>query len=269
MKKQFLKSKSVCKVTFTLPKEAVTNATDVKLVGEFNNWNVNEGIAMETVKDGSFRKIVELETGRDYQFRFLVDNSRWENAWDADSYVNTPYNVDNSVVCLSNGATKTATTKKATTLKVPTTKKTVKKATTKKPVAKKTVKKVTATKSPVAKKTATKKTTMRKSSAAVKASTKTGTVRKTTTRKVTATKDNLKQIEGIGPKIEKLLNAADIMTWAALAKTSVKKLKQVLSDAGSRYKMHDPTSWPKQAKLAAAGQWDKLDKLQDQLMGGK
>ena len=267
MKKQFLKSKSVCKVTFSLPKEAVTNASDVKLVGDFNNWNVNEGIAMEAVKDGSFSKIVELETGRDYQFRFLVDNSRWENAWDADSYVNTPYNVDNSVVCLSNG---NGATKKATTLKVPVTKKTVKKATTtKKPVAKKTVKKVTATKRPVAKKTATKKTTTRKSSAAVKAIAKTGTVKKTTTRKVTATKDNLKQIEGVGPKIEKLLNEAGIMTWAALAKTSVKKLKLVLSDAGSRYKMHDPTSWPKQAKLAAAGQWDKLEKLQDQLMGGK
>ena len=84
-----------------------------------------------------------------------------------------------------------------------------------------------------------------------------------------AVKDDLTKIEGIGPKIAGLLNDAGIHTFAALSKASNKKLKDILEAAGSRYRMHDPGSWPRQSKLAAAGKWEELQKLQDELDGGK
>lgn len=81
--------------------------------------------------------------------------------------------------------------------------------------------------------------------------------------------DKLTLVEGIGPKIEGLLNDAGINTWAALAATSVDKIKEVLSAAGSRYAAHDPGTWPAQADLAAKGEMDKLKAWQDELDGGK
>lgn len=82
-------------------------------------------------------------------------------------------------------------------------------------------------------------------------------------------KDNLKKIEGIGPKIEQLLFDAGIYTWEALSQTSTDFIKKVLDDAGPRYKMHKPATWPKQAKMAAQGKWDELTKWQDKLKGGR
>jgi len=76
-------------------------------------------------------------------------------------------------------------------------------------------------------------------------------------------------VEGIGPKIAGLLNAAGIHTFSALSKASVSKLKEVLEKAGPRYQMHNPGSWPKQSDLAASGKWAALKKLQDKLNGGK
>lgn len=83
------------------------------------------------------------------------------------------------------------------------------------------------------------------------------------------TKDNLRLIEGIGPKIEALLNDAGISTFNDLKASKLKALKAILAAAGSRYKMHDPSTWAKQAKLAAAGKMDELKKWQDELDGGK
>ena len=92
----------------------------------------------------------------------------------------------------------------------------------------------------------------------------------TTTATSTATaKDDLKKIEGIGPKIEELLNAGGFNTFAQVADADVAALKQILTDAGSRYTMHDPTTWPNQASLARDGKMDELKKLQDELKGGK
>lgn len=81
--------------------------------------------------------------------------------------------------------------------------------------------------------------------------------------------DDLKKIEGVGPKIAELLNNAGIITFAGLASTSVDRVKEILAAAGSRYTMHDPTTWGQQAQLAADGKWDELNKLQDELDGGK
>lgn len=82
-------------------------------------------------------------------------------------------------------------------------------------------------------------------------------------------KDDLKVVEGIGPKIEQLLYKADIKTYAELGAARIGTLRKILSDAGNRYAIHDPKTWARQAKLAAAGNWDKLKAWQDELKGGK
>jgi len=81
--------------------------------------------------------------------------------------------------------------------------------------------------------------------------------------------DDLKKIEGVGPKISELLAAGGYETFAKLADAPVDSIKAILTEAGSRYQMHDPTSWPTQAKMAADGEWDKLKEWRDEHKGGK
>lgn len=81
--------------------------------------------------------------------------------------------------------------------------------------------------------------------------------------------DDLKVVEGIGPKIEGLLHDIGIKTWRALADAPVEKVQEMLDAAGPRYRIHSPTTWSKQAGLAADGAWEALEKLQDELDGGK
>ncbi|MBK7918579.1 MAG: hypothetical protein KBA85_09570 [Chloroflexi bacterium] len=85
----------------------------------------------------------------------------------------------------------------------------------------------------------------------------------------TITPDDLKLIEGIGPKIAELLNAANILTFTQLAHADTAHLNQILEAAGPRYQLADPTSWPPQAALAAAADWDGFKALQDSLKGGR
>ncbi len=81
--------------------------------------------------------------------------------------------------------------------------------------------------------------------------------------------DDLKIIEGIGPKIAELLAGAGIATFKRLAAAEVSRLKELLNAGGSRFALADPTSWPAQAKLAANGQWDELKELQRRLQAGR
>ncbi len=81
--------------------------------------------------------------------------------------------------------------------------------------------------------------------------------------------DDLKIVEGIGPKIDGLLKDAGIKTWKALAETSETLLTQMLDDAGPRFQMHNPATWPEQARLADASDWDGLQKYQEELKGGQ
>ncbi len=81
--------------------------------------------------------------------------------------------------------------------------------------------------------------------------------------------EDLKIIEGIGPKIEGLLKADGIANWSDLAAASVDTLKAILKKAGDRYNVHNPSSWPQQADLAAKGEWNQLKQLQDELIGGR
>ena len=84
-----------------------------------------------------------------------------------------------------------------------------------------------------------------------------------------AAPDDLTLIEGIGPKIQGLLYDAGIVNYNQLAATPVSRLEEILDAAGPRYRMADPTTWPEQARLAAEGKWDDLQKYQDDLKGGR
>jgi len=98
LKKRFLKSKPVCKVTFRLLKEAAGEAETACVVGDFNGWG-EAATPMRKLKKGDFTVTVDLETGQEYQFRYLLDGDNWVNDEGADKSVPTEYpDVENSVV---------------------------------------------------------------------------------------------------------------------------------------------------------------------------
>lgn len=98
LKKQFLKSKPVCKVTFRLTAEQAQQADNVFLVGDFNAWD-EQSTPMKRLKNGDFSLNMDLESGKEYQFKYLLDGDVWENDWDADNYAPSPVGgTDNSVV---------------------------------------------------------------------------------------------------------------------------------------------------------------------------
>ncbi len=80
--------------------------------------------------------------------------------------------------------------------------------------------------------------------------------------------DDLKVVEGIGPKIEGLFHSFGIKTWKALSESTLEKRKEVLNSGGERYKIHNPGSWGKQAKMAYEGKWEELLKWQDEHNNG-
>lgn len=79
----------------------------------------------------------------------------------------------------------------------------------------------------------------------------------------------LEKIEGIGPKISKLLNARSIYTLADLAEAKVEELQHCLEEAGPQYRLANPATWPEQARLAIEGNWEALDALKADLKGGR
>lgn len=194
------------KVLFSLPSELVENASEGILLGEFNNWNIEEGIQLLKQEDGSMKAELQLTAGKTYEYRYLLNDGRWVNDNNVKTFSQVfGHSVENCVLTVP------AVAKKATSAKP----KTTPKAT------------------------------------------------------VNVLSDDLTKIEGIGKKIASLLNKENINTYKDLAKTSIKKLQLILDTAGSKFNIHDPGTWPKQAKLAASGDWDTLTKLQDELKGGK
>jgi len=99
LKKQYVKSKSVCKVTFTLAKDIANSANRVNLTGDFNNWDI-ESIPMKKLKGGEFSVSVDLEKGREYQFKYLIDGLGWLNEKEADKHVLNEFQTENSVVII-------------------------------------------------------------------------------------------------------------------------------------------------------------------------
>jgi predicted flap endonuclease-1-like 5' DNA nuclease len=194
------------KVTFTLSADVVAGASSGLLLGEFNNWDYNNGISLKKQKDGSMKATASLEPGKTYQYRFLLNDGRWVNDQNAEQYYYAEgFQVENCVITVPAAAPKAIKTKK--------------------PAAK--------------------------------------------AKSETTVADDLTKIEGIGKKINELLAAENITSFKALSKLSAKKLKNILESAGNKFAMHNPTSWPEQAKLAAAGKWDELEDLQKKLIAGK
>jgi len=97
--KKSLKTRPVCKVTFCLPSNMVDGARSVHLAGDFNQWSTHSH-PMKQKKDGSFSITLDLEQGSEYQFRYVIDQERWENDDQADAYLPSPLNaaVENSIV---------------------------------------------------------------------------------------------------------------------------------------------------------------------------
>jgi hypothetical protein len=183
-------------VTFILPAEVVADATSGIILGEFNNWNDTTATSLKKQKDGSMKAVLSLESGRTYQYRYLLNDGRWVNDNTADNFVPVAgFQVENCVINV--------------------------------PAA----------------------------------------VTDITTDNVKG--DDLTKIEGIGKKIAEILLAAEISSFEDLSKATSKKLKTILDAGGNRFKMHDPATWPKQAKLAASGKWPELKKLQSELKKGK
>lgn len=115
LKKDYSKTKPVCKVTFTLPLEAAQGGKEVRILGDFNEWSWDKGFKMKAEK-AEFTTEVELAAGKEYQFRYLIDNHIWENDWNADSYEVSPFGGYNSVLSLREvaaAATKAAASKAA------------------------------------------------------------------------------------------------------------------------------------------------------------
>ena len=100
IKKQYLKTKPICKVTFKITSELGNSAETANVVGEFNDWSLIAN-PMRKLKSGAFTATIDLEKGERYQFRYLLDNNKWENETDADKFVPSPYgDSENSVVIL-------------------------------------------------------------------------------------------------------------------------------------------------------------------------
>ena len=117
-----------------------------------------------------------------------------------------------------------------------------------------------AKKSAPKKKATTKVTSEKKENVTAKAESKKATPKKG---------DNLKKIEGIGPKAAEALVNAGVDTYAKLAKKSADEVKEILVNASNTLSHLDPTTWAAQADMAANGKWDELKEWQDKLMGGK
>lgn len=98
LKKSFSADGKKCTVTFSVNVNAAAGAEKVYLVGEFNSWNETSS-PMKKEPDGSFSIKKQLETNKEYQFRYLLDGKIWINDWKADKYVRSELaNDDNSVV---------------------------------------------------------------------------------------------------------------------------------------------------------------------------
>ena len=97
LEKRSLKTRPVTKVTFRLPQAAAPDADKVHLVGDFNGWRT-DATPMKRLKNGEFKVTVDLEAGREYQFRYLIGDDTWENDWEADKYVPNEFGTEDSVI---------------------------------------------------------------------------------------------------------------------------------------------------------------------------
>ncbi len=97
LKKQFLKSKEICKVTFALSAEEVGNVDTINIAGDFNDWSETKN-SLKKFKNGNFKTTIDFEKGKQIQFKYLVDGENWMNDKESDLYVVNTMGTENSVV---------------------------------------------------------------------------------------------------------------------------------------------------------------------------
>ena len=98
VKKQYFKNKDYCKVTFRLEKEMAADVTTAAVAGDFNEWRA-ERTPMKALKNGDFTASVQLDQGREYQYRFVLNGKKWARDETAEKQVHCSYaNGENSVV---------------------------------------------------------------------------------------------------------------------------------------------------------------------------
>ncbi|MEL6389786.1 MAG: hypothetical protein AAFQ02_06465 [Bacteroidota bacterium] len=191
--KKYVKSKQCVRVTFKIPHEFNPADKEIRLLGEFNEWDWSKAPRLSK-KKCCYEAKVDLKPGREYQYRYLIDGVIWTNDRVADAYRPNQFTADyNCIVDL-------------TSITMP---------------------------------------------ASVTSSRKRG--------------DDLKRIQGIGHQIAEILHQAGIASYLELATMKKKDLKSILAAAGRRFQIHDPSSWPKQAKLLSEGKMKALEEYQAKL----
>ena len=201
-------------VTFSIPVQLVQDATSAHVLGEFNNWTPNEAAKMCLQEDGSLAVTISLEIGKNYQYKFFLNDGRWLNDPAAQGYQEqVNYFTANSIVFVEAEAEQ-ATKDKAETTKEKNT-----------PTQKKATPKKAAPKKAAAKKSASKKEIV---------------------------KDPLENIKGINVATRNVLHNAGITTFSKLSKTGQATIKAALSAAGEEFAAMDSSSWVRDAKKEAA-----------------
>ena len=203
-------------ISFRLSAEYVGDASAGMLLGDFNNWDPNEGVQLQKKEDGSLAAEIALVSGKTYQYRYLLNDGRWVNDFSGTTtWVEVQgHYIENNLI------------------EVPAT---------------------AAVEPQVAKQPAVKK----------------AAVKKVVANKKPPTTDDLSRIHGITKKVAQLLKKQGVTGFKDLSKLSIKSLKAILEAGGSPYSTYNPSGWPKQAKLAAAGEWEALAALQGTLKQSK
>ena len=96
--KNYTKTGKSCRVTFRhTPSEEVKQ---VRLLGEFNEWGSDSTDLLKKRKDGSFSLTLSINAGKEYRFRYLLDDNQWENDEQADDYVWNIFGTKDAVLSL-------------------------------------------------------------------------------------------------------------------------------------------------------------------------
>ena len=100
IQKEYLTDKGICRIKFSLSIDTGNSSRKVCIVGDFNGWD-RKRIQMRKGEDGSYSATLELKIGNEYQFRYLIDETQWENDNEADKQVPSPYqDSQNSVIVI-------------------------------------------------------------------------------------------------------------------------------------------------------------------------
>lgn len=248
--KKFNKKKGTYTVIFQIPCEQLPEevvASQVNVVGTFNNWSIAE-TPMKVAEGIGYEAVLKLKPGK-YEYRYLINDQIWYNDWEADGYEpNRLQNADNCLLILD----KPQKEKKEKAKKGKKGKK-----------GKKADAKAKGKKEPKNKKDSKGKKEKESKGASqrlAKAQSEIAPV------SAAAKPDDLKKIEGIGPKISSVLSEAGITTFNKLATLTVEEIKEALA---GKVRISHPESWPEQAQLAAEGAWEQLKALQESLVGGR